>query len=103
MTYNPNMANPFQENNKFTEWNSNNLILKDQKLRYLAGVDVLDSDVSDVFNSPQFQYGGAGKGIPFHMDNYGSPQAINRHTQSQSQNGGGVYPRGYFDNYRLWN
>jgi hypothetical protein len=75
MSYNPKSANPFDANNTYKEWSGNNLILTDMAMRKKAGVAVLDSDISEIFNL-RAQQGGAAYGAPFHMSHYASPQAV---------------------------
>lgn len=106
-TYNPRSANPFAQVEPNTEWTSNNLILQDAALRARSGVTVLDSDVSDIFNGVA-QQGGAATGAPFHIQNFGSPQAkpypnvpLTHNFAATGQAGGG-FPRHYYDNSRRW-
>lgn len=110
-TYNPRSANPFAQVEPNTEWTSNNLILQDATLRERAGVNVLDSDVSDVFNGAA-QQGGAAFGAPFYIQNFGSPQAKRypdiplthdyAATGNPGEQAGGGFPRHYYDNSKRW-
>lgn len=79
-------GNPFATSNPFTEWTSNNLILKDPALRQRAGVTVLDHNVSEMF--PGKQFGGRASGAPMYrkVDN--------------EQKGG--MPYHYFNNNKRW-
>ena len=76
MTYNPNSANPFHVTPIHTEWHTNNLILTDPSMRRKAGVAVLDSDISEIFNGDgvkvNVKHGGAATGAPFHVSKYAS-------------------------------
>lgn len=47
--YNKNRGNPFIPKTTPSCWSVNDLILKDQKLRELSGVSVLDIAVSEVY------------------------------------------------------
>lgn len=117
-TFNPNSANPFQVNNTHKEWTGNNLILKDPKLRELAGVNVLDSDVADIVNMP-LQNGGVSVGVPHHIMRFGAKDSVNTHLNQVSkeledlkikgaqvpvtkQSGGGRLPYHYFNNNLQW-
>lgn len=95
MSYNLKAANPFTSAR--SEWSGNNLILQDAELRARAGVTVLDKEVADVFQIQPLK-GGAASGAPFHMKNYGAPNA-----RPYDQNGAGYgLPRHYFDNDKRW-
>jgi hypothetical protein len=105
-TYNPRSANPFAQNEPNKEWSSNNLILQDATLRAKAGVTVLDSDVSDIFNGTA-QSGGSATGAPFYMQNFGAsnakryPEVPVTHELVPGQTGGG-FPRHFYDNSKKW-
>jgi hypothetical protein len=99
MTYNPKNANPFESVNTYKEWSGNNLILTDAAMRSKAGVSALDADVSEIFNkgAPAVQAAGAAYGAPFHLMNYGAPNA-----QAYTQTGGMQMASHYFNNDRRW-
>lgn len=97
--YNPRSANPFDKTNPFPEWQGNNLILTDPELRRRAGVDVLDSDVCDVFNiqKPQKapkQTGGNATGLPQHVKYYGHKNSVNMHQEHVPGDIASLSPRG---------
>ena len=112
MSYNPKRANPFDANNTIQEWSGNNLILNDPALRKKAGVSVLDSDITEIFNMRQ--RGGAAVGAPFHLSHYASlnvvpydqklnndpaawvQQPMPMHKLAAAQHGGASFPQRYY-------
>jgi len=116
MTYNPTSANPFQSRDTYNEWSSNNLILKDPVLRAKSGINVLDDDIREIFNT---QVGGAQVNAPLHLSKYASPmvtcydqvynvdprayvahEALLTVKPSTVQSGG--FPSHYYNNDRKW-
>ncbi len=117
MTYNPKNANPFQAVNTFNEWTGNNLLLQDINMRRKAGVTALDSDVSEIFNNPRQQQGGATYGAPLHLSKYASSSVhpyeqdllpawvthpMPAHKPAAQQTGGMQMGSHYFNNDRRW-
>lgn len=49
--YHPECPNPFIESGGACEWSSNYMLLKDQNLRYKAGVSILDTDITHMYRS----------------------------------------------------
>jgi hypothetical protein len=94
--------------------NGNYMILKDDSLRRKAGVHVLDSEEVR-HNKPRCDKnaksckcgctkggcakGGASKNAPHHIRKFGTPEAVNMHSE---QEGGGYYPYHYFSNNQKW-
>lgn len=89
MSYNPKSANPFDPNDPNKEWHGNNLILKDAKLRQLAGVDSLDANVAALYS----QRGGSTVGAPHYIEAQAQAQRAQR---AQSGGAPGPLPLRYF-------
>lgn len=91
--YKSNSANPFYQSSEGSEWDSNALVLKESDLRHKSGVNVLDSNVSEVFKLVEQHLqqdwknmnGGAASGAPYHISNFGASNSVNTHLVQASQ------------------
>jgi hypothetical protein len=102
MTYNPKSGNPFSPCDN-TEWTTNGLILQDPKLRALAGVDILDSNVTEAHQCqvPTPVPAAQKAGCPgWNSQNGGATMWAPLHMYNRKQKGG--MPWHYFSNNLRW-